>query len=87
MSGYLATDKAAALLPCPFCGGDAYVLISQRNFTDASVMCRECSAEGPMFDCQDETSEYIPDAEERNRAAAIAAWNHRTPLNGEGERG
>lgn len=73
-----ATDHA--LLPCPFCGAAAVMLVGQRNFHDTSVMCNECGAEGAAFDCQDKTIEYIPDALERNMREAAAAWNRRTSL-------
>lgn len=66
--------------PCPFCGGKSEPCVGLHNFTDVSVHCLECAAQGPLFDCQDETSEFIADAETRNVAAAIAAWNRRVSV-------
>ena len=41
-----ADVEAMALLPCPFCGGDAYVWSERR------VICGKCDCEGP--ECGDD---------------------------------
>lgn len=60
------------LLPCPFCGGDAFVFdrTSKGAFADQfiRVTCEKCGARGPSFHhatCADPNS------------AAITAWNTR----------
>lgn len=39
------TDKIT-LLPCPFCGGDAYMTNANMMY---SVRCSECGAEGARY--------------------------------------
>jgi Lar family restriction alleviation protein len=51
----------SALKPCPFCGGEAGVVV-HRPFPDAYVQCGECDAEGPVS---------------ASEAAAVDAWNRR----------
>lgn len=68
------------LLPCPFCGCEAYVskrldesLWSHETVWWSQICCRECDASGGQH-CDD------PEA-----AEAIAAWNTRAkPEHGEG---
>lgn len=53
------------LLPCPFCGGEAYLDISQPAGDETeyfTVVCRCCAAEGPWFNV---------------KGSAVAAWNRR----------
>lgn len=52
------------LLPCPFCGGKAYVWMQQR------VVCNGCDAEGP--ECADGNDTDLADN--------ISAWNRRAHL-------
>ena len=56
----------AKLLPCPFCGGNAYHHIKRMihiNKDRYVVKCTKCNA----------IMEY------RNKQSAIPAWNRRTP--------
>jgi len=61
---------------CPFCGGSAKVATGLNHFFDGVVTCDDCSAEGPIFDCDDGEADELG----RNRIAAIQAWNRRAPL-------
>jgi Lar family restriction alleviation protein len=63
------------LLPCPFCGGGAFVHRCEHAFHDAKIRCAGCQAEGPIFDVDDGEANEAG----RNEAEAIAAWNRRTP--------
>ena len=58
-------DKAEALFPCPFCGGDD--LYFPHGTDPAMIECSGCGARSG-----------VPD--ERTEAAAIAAWNRRAAL-------
>jgi Lar family restriction alleviation protein len=62
---------AAALAPCPFCGGEAKLLESRcaEDAMMAVVECSGCLAQTTVFE-----DAYAPTAE------AIAAWNRRAPL-------
>lgn len=70
---------------CPFCGGEASLTIPsehvQADYADIYVSCDECEVEGQHFvvEIQDRTPDQWP-YEQRD---AIAAWNNRTPANGE----
>jgi Lar family restriction alleviation protein len=58
------------LLPCPFCGAKAHLLTGMVEFVDVEITCTACSATGG-----NENEGILGE----NRAAAIAAWNRRTP--------
>lgn len=69
-------SETKELLPCPFCGGVASLLIGEHNFHDAKVRCDDCSAETGCYDKEDGD----PDFHSRdNIIDTIAAWNTRTP--------
>ncbi len=56
-------DKAEALLPCPFCGGDDMIILNGPVEDDwCTVSCEKCHARGPI----DYTDPH-----------AIAAWDRR----------
>lgn len=57
------------LTPCPFCGGEAQVIVPSKGF-GMSVGCTQCGADIMRVD---ETSVTSPDK-------AIEAWNHRVPF-------
>lgn len=59
------------LLPCPFCGGEAEMIVGSHNFRDAMIRCTECNAEGPLFDGDDADSSTV------NELAAKRHWNVR----------
>jgi len=65
---------ATELKPCPFCGGRAELAVGEHIAVDAMVRCTKCSAEGPLFDCGDDT----PAGLEQNKVVASAHWNNRT---------
>jgi Lar family restriction alleviation protein len=48
--GFCLYPPAAAIKPCPFCGGQARSTISKDRF---SVVCNECGAESDGFDCEE----------------------------------
>lgn len=58
-------DKAEALLPCPFCGGEARYQADHTTECRDSVWCGTCDY--GMFD---------PD----EQGSVIAAWNRRAAL-------
>ena len=60
------------LAPCPFCGGAAHLLTGMVEFVDVEVRCWICAAMGG--------NENDGATLDENRAAAIAAWNRRTPI-------
>ena len=64
--------------PCPFCGGEAEMLIGMHHFSDAKVSCKNCSAESGLFD-ESEGFERSDELAGRNADAAAKAWNTRTP--------
>lgn len=51
-------------LPCPFCGGEAWV----KDLAGWEVGCNACGAQGPCI--KDDKNIY-------HRKRAIAAWNER----------
>ncbi len=55
--------KNKKLLPCPFCGGEGYMLHGAFNKDLSSVICKGCAVETRIYRTPDE---------------AIAAWNRRT---------
>lgn len=65
------------MLPCPFCGGEAFLETHHRAFVRGEstivslVRCKKCNAKTKKFDHRD-----------RSRAdscyAAVTAWNCRT---------
>lgn len=55
------------LKPCPFCGGDAYIANPEPNALWRVICITDCGA-----------GNYLS-----NRTAAIAAWNTRTPIEGD----
>lgn len=56
------------MLACPWCGGRAYPQSPSLGRSAWSVVCDDCGAEGPPTTSDD-----------AGEAAAIAAWNERTP--------
>ena len=46
--------ETMALLPCPFCGGDAYV------WSECRVICGKCDCEGPECGDDDALQKNIP---------------------------
>jgi len=66
------------LSPCPFCGGEAEIIVGAHHFRDAKVYCPRCSSEGAVCDADDGEPEEL----ERNEDAAIAAWNRRAVPDG-----
>ena len=64
------------LKPCPFCGGEAEIVVGMHHFSDAKVCCTECYAESGLFD---ESGGYGRGEalEKKNRLAAASAWNKR----------
>lgn len=59
----MTAAATSPLLPCPFCGGKAFLRDDTVMYGNASVECDECDAETAIFIEKD---------------AAIAAWNRRT---------
>lgn len=73
MTGPITTPEqmreAAVLLPCPFCGGQAGILIETGvDYADCTVACHDCSAE---------TFARAPSQDKTDSAwnAAVAGWN------------
>jgi hypothetical protein len=63
----VSDERLRELLPCPFCGGKAYL----RQWSDAARV--ECTSHGPRSnDCGFTMRTYL------NGAEAIAAWNRRS---------
>lgn len=58
------------LLPCPFCGGQAFCESPSYGRGYWYVACDDCRAEGPPS----------KNGQDCGEAEAIAAWNRRTPL-------
>lgn len=58
----------SALLPCPFCGGEAVMVIGALEFSDAEVHCKACATQ---------SGNYGGGLLGANKDAAIAAWNRR----------
>ena len=58
---------------CPFCGGEAELMVGEHNFYDAKVRCNECYTEGPVFDADPDD----PGIEKKNVADAVEHWNTR----------
>ena len=67
------------LAPCPFCGGAAHLLTGMVEFVDVEVRCWICAAMGG--------NENDGATLDENRAAAIAAWNRRTPIKSSADTG
>lgn len=61
------TDHNSVLAPCPFCGGNAVLLIHVDRQDDVRLMCGVAT-------CGAAITWWHP------RAEAIAAWNRRTPV-------
>ena len=57
------------LLPCPFCGGEAELIINP-FYQRKAVKCKKCYASIGMFDSAEQ---------------AIEAWNRRVPVKDEYE--
>jgi len=63
---------------CPFCFGIADISIGEHSFNDVKIRCRDCCAEGPLFDTDGpESFCESPDQIERNVELAAAHWNKR----------
>lgn len=70
------TDRelaGCALLPCPFCGGEARLTISGNSYSGHKcvVRCQGCRYQ--------RTDAALRNSESWLRGTAIAAWNRRTP--------
>ena len=59
---WLSLEAEEELLPCPFCGGDAVVVVTHPISQGAYVRCKECRV--LSMPCN-------------TKAEAIAAWNRR----------
>lgn len=80
--------KKINLLPCPFCGGDAYlhVQVPEYGLTGAFVKCRRCHARGPLcgvneFFIDDSgaiKTPATPESIERGKKNAVLDWNLRS---------
>lgn len=70
------TEQREALLPCPFCGGEAVIDTGLMVFCDAEVHCRKCCISTANFDSYGDDRKN-GNAIERNRIDAIKAWNTR----------
>lgn len=64
-----------ALKACPFCGGEAQMLVGSLAYTDAIVECTLCGAQGEAFGMFDIPVTGLQD----HIAEAAAAWNKRVP--------
>ena len=59
------SDKTSdKLLPCPFCGGEAYKYRSGFQFSLCEIICKDCGCRTERMAVED----------------AIAAWNTRKPM-------
>lgn len=54
--------KTSELKPCPFCGGEAELLVDETQYYKSMVICTKC---------------YIHTPHEHIEAIAISAWNRR----------
>ena len=63
------------LLPCPFCGGSVRC---QSTVTDVAVWCIACGAKVVRLHYIGSTVDWD------STPHAVAAWNRRTPTDGEG---
>lgn len=70
------TAAAQDILPCPFCGGEAYVNYSHSGEI-FGVRCKKWIGSAGSLEC------LGAGAYAKNEAVAIAAWNRRAPLHGE----
>lgn len=63
------------LLPCPFCGGEAYInyetMVDERTIYWAQVLCKQCHARS----CGSWRNSYT-NAEKKE----VKAWNTRKPM-------
>lgn len=75
-------NPADVLKPCPFCGGEAWLVAPQvpmeADCCDVYVTCGACDAQGPssLFDQHDSIAADLDDV----ISEAIAAWNTRAAL-------
>jgi Lar family restriction alleviation protein len=68
----MKTDRLAALLPCPFCGGEAKLWEGDWANNDHGVVCTKC--EVTLDPCN---TIYIEDGGETSEQYATRAWNTR----------
>lgn len=54
--------KKAELKPCPFCGGEAELLIDESKYYKSAVICTKC---------------YVHTPYEHIETIAVSAWNRR----------
>lgn len=62
------------LKPCPFCGGEAFIIAGYADAAIAIATCKECEAEITVY-AEDFENLYDSYAA---RHKAIEAWNRRT---------
>lgn len=67
----METGMSNKLLPCPFCGGEAHLLVGDSGIIDVCIECLECETRGPTFE------EYPPATLDDNEATAVKHWNTR----------
>ena len=66
-------DKDKELLPCPFCGGKAKLIINMQSFEPyAIVQCKNCSAK---------TKDIMQSVDYCATDEAAKLWNQRADLN------
>jgi len=82
--GSFNTESAGSLLPCPFCGGRAQIC-GEPDYADRHGLYVECQSAdcwcsmGEFWDCDAMPDHYFRDVE-----SAVAAWNRRANVKGEG---
>lgn len=79
-------NEAPALRPCPFCGGNAQLVISHPRYgvSGAFVQCRRCHMHGPNASIYATiltpgklSTPLLPESLERGITAAVDTWNSR----------
>ena len=65
----MTDNRTTELLPCPFCGGEADVLLSQSRWGQSYTIHHDALGKCP--------AEYVGSMQFATEAEAIAAWNAR----------